>query len=384
MIALLLLGCTSSPPKPKPKPVPVEEPEAKPEPVTITLSPGDAWGAVTVSGRTWPEISGTPKLVPHPEAEKLGAYVVTPYGEELLAIAFDGGAKDSWTVSADLNHDGKVLAAEFVDLTAESPTGVLRTVMKRGRPTVDVPIAIHVSASSAGGSPTFTHRIETSRVGSIPCEACEPEGDVAIQVGTFGGLFDTPRAQVFVDGDGDGKPDLDNLLNSFTVAEGVLAARGQRWTFVLGPDGNTITVTATDPAEPIPGLRAGAPAPDLSLPGEPAKTLADFAGKPLLLDFASAACVACAELQPEIAAFAKRHDIVVQGISPDLMAPPPPKRGAKKAGPPWPVAMLGPGNAVATAYGVKNGPMHALIDAEGKLLAIGSLAVVRKAMGETP
>ena len=379
MLLLLALACIPSPtPRAAPKPAPAEEPSAPPQPVTIRLQTAEPMGLGTSQGTTWADIAEVEGLIPHPRRAEIKNYRVVQIADSKLAIGFDEANK-VWRASADLNGDGKILAGEFVELAPQedgSATGVLRTVVKRGRPTVDVPIRVRVSTEVSSKIRVFGTAVETTREGELP-------GGIAMHAVSDGGVFDTPGSSITVDENGDGVPDHSNRLVQYRAEGGIVVARGQRWKFELRPNGDSVVLVPTE--EQPSGLRVGSPAPDFSLTASDGEVhaLADYRGKVVLLDFWATWCAPCVALHPEVEAFAARNDLAVFGISADedqvgL------DKWLKKHPSAWPSGAVGPDGPVNLAYGVSSWPSQALIDAEGKLLSLGAFNAARRALGEDP
>ncbi|MCB9678085.1 MAG: hypothetical protein H6737_23495 [Alphaproteobacteria bacterium] len=235
MLALLLAACTSQPAAPKatPAPAPVEEPAPKrllTESATVSLRSGTPTDVIEVEPRPWAEVAETEGLVRHPEKERFERYILVPFGEQQLAVALDEGK--GWTASADLNADGKIRAGEFVDLEGDDrPTAVLRTVMKRGRPPVDVPIRIAISTWTEDDKKKtrhFAYRVEDTRLGELP-------NGFTVRARSHGGIFDHPETELMFEGEGGSA--------TGKVSEGGVDVGGERWGFDLTADGNTLTIT---------------------------------------------------------------------------------------------------------------------------------------------
>ena len=121
-----------------------------------------------------------------------------------------------------------------------------------------------------------------------------------------------------------------------------------------------------------PALRVGDRAPDFALAdlnGEPVR-LADYAGRPVLVNFWASWCLPCVEEFPLLAAALDEHadiGLVVIGIvyrdrSEAARA------FADQIGADWPLAM-DPGEAVARAYGVYGPPESWLIGPDGRVVS---------------
>lgn len=151
------------------------------------------------------------------------------------------------------------------------------------------------------------------------------------------------------------------------------AASGQvrtdsRWAFTTDAQGSVVRFEPTDRAPS--GLHRGSPAPAFSVTASDGKphTLADYAGRPLILDFWATWCAPCVALHPDVIALSEKHGVAVLGISADEDQ----KRlnvWLRKHPTPWPSAAIGPEGSVNRAYHVSSWPTHALIDAEGALVA---------------
>ena len=121
-----------------------------------------------------------------------------------------------------------------------------------------------------------------------------------------------------------------------------------------------------------PALRVGDRAPGFALAdldGEPVR-LADYAGRPVLVNFWASWCLPCVEEFPLLAAALDEHadiGLVVIGIvyrdrSEAARA------FADQIGADWPLAM-DPGEAVARAYGVYGPPESWLIGPDGRVVS---------------
>lgn len=121
-----------------------------------------------------------------------------------------------------------------------------------------------------------------------------------------------------------------------------------------------------------PALRVGDRAPDFSLAdldGEPVR-LADYAGRPVIVNFWASWCVPCVEEFPLLAATLDEHadaglaviGIVYRDRSEAARA------FADQMGADWPLAM-DPGEAVARAYGVFGPPESWMIGPDGRVVS---------------
>jgi cytochrome c biogenesis protein CcmG/thiol:disulfide interchange protein DsbE len=122
-----------------------------------------------------------------------------------------------------------------------------------------------------------------------------------------------------------------------------------------------------------PALRVGDRAPDFSLAdleGEPV-TLAQFAGRPVIINFWASWCIPdCAEEFPVLADALERYadaGLAVIGIVYRDRSEPARAFGVQH-GATWPLAM-DPGEAVARAYGVYGPPENWLIGPDGRVVS---------------
>lgn len=132
----------------------------------------------------------------------------------------------------------------------------------------------------------------------------------------------------------------------------------------------------TAEASAAPALRAGVLAPDFSLPDRSGRSysLADFRGRPLLIDFWATWCGPCRETMPEVEALHKKYrgrlqvvGINIEGRSPDVFS------YLDRGGYSFQV-LFDSGNwdsVVATRFGVSSIPRSFLIDRDGRVLYEG-------------
>ena len=382
VLMLVGLGACGGADTPEPPTVPAPSPvtdkaavaEVSSEPVVVALEAPESLGMASHGG--WSAAEMNPEMgPPHPAPEEGMVFAAIPYGLGRVVLGYAPGP-DGWTVSADLDADGQLSASEQVAMVG-SETGVFRGTLRGHivRGDVKVPVSVQTAVEDADGILRVRFGAEQVRSGQLP-------GGVAVVVTTHGGLYDHPEATITVDENGDGKPDLENWIVRYAVADRVVAARGQRWEIYLSPDGESMTVSPTD--EPLVGLRAGLPAPPFSVVASDGEThdLARYSGSPLLIDFWATWCAPCIALHPEVEALAGRHKLSVIGISAnDTQVEV--DRWLKKNPTPWPSAAIGLQGEANLAYGISQWPSHALIDAEGRLVVLGSFAAIRRALGET-
>jgi len=329
---------------------------------------------MVIQGRSHAELAAyADRLIDHPSPGDIPHFIPVDYGEQMLAVGLQesGGA---WTLSADLDGDGMLSATEQVGLVPDAsgaPRGELRGQIARGDTTV--PTTLRITTRETDGVRVFQVDSEATRSGTLP-------NGVAFSVYSRGGVYDHPETELVVDENGDGRPDGENWLVNFRVADEVVEARGDRWRFTVSPDGNTVSLQPVD--APPPGMRVGSPAPPFSVEASDGNThdLPRYRGKMLLLDFWATWCAPCIALHPEVEALAQKHGLSVLGISADDEQAAL-NRWLKRHPTSWPSAAVGPAGAVNQAYGVAAWPSHALIDADGKLVVLGSFAAVQDALG---
>ena len=347
------------------------------EPVVIATTAPETVGKSTGKPFSWSAVlEQAENLLPHPAGDTISQYMLTGYGDQTLAIGFVEG-ESGWVASADLDGDGTITENESVQLgpaDADKPSAVLQGTVQRGA--VPVPVPIRVDTWLNTGTRVFGYGVNVARFLTLP-------NDVKARIRTGNGVFDHPSARIIVDENGDGEEDWANRLVAFSVEEGIVQAQGARWRFTISPDGATVTLQPTDEAPP--GLRVGGKAPDFSVTASDGEvhTLARYRGAPLLLDFWATWCGPCIALHPKVEAFAARHKVSVLGISAnDDQATV--DRWLKKNPTPWPSSAEGPEGPTIQAYGVVAYPSQAAIDADGRLVALGSFDAIRRAFGEKP
>ena len=348
-----------------------------PTTVTVALGPPVLRGGATRKGHTLADRGAdeSVRLLHYPDASAESLLVNVHYGDALLELGLDEGPM-GWSVSADLDADGVVGDGERVPMTAGADgrlSATLAGAVTRGEVTVPVPIEVRTQVTD--GTRTVSTAANTVRQGRLP-------NGVAISVDSARGVFDHPDTEITVDEDGDGLPDEANFLTYYRLADGIVEAKGQRWSFALSARGDTLTLTPTD--QPSAGLRKGRPAPDFSVVASDGVThdLARYRGRRLLMDFWATWCAPCIALHPEVKALAERHKLAVIGIAAnDTQGEV--DRWLRKNPTPWPSAAVGPDGAVNLAYGVSSWPTHALIDEDGRLVVLGSFRAVVAALGDT-
>ncbi len=353
---------TGAPPGP-----PAEAPGA---PSSTPLAVGEVALSRTAAVSPAADFVAEPGLRAHPGAP--AGLLSVPHGAGFLAIGFsslDPGA----TVSADLDGDGLIGPGEAAAAARPGEPLELRGPPPPGPDGAPggPPFVLQVALEAAPGGVAARLGFERTARGRLP-------DGTAVHAYSHGGRFDGPEARLALDRDGDGAPDGDDLLSTFSAGDPAFVLGGDWVAFSLPADGATLRLRPT--ADRPAGPRAGAPAPGFALQASDGREhrLADYRGAPLLLDFWATWCAPCIALHPEIEAWAAETGVAVLGVSADdtqagLEA------WLRRHPARWPSAAVGPAGDVNLAYGVSQWPQHALIDAEGRLLALGSFAALRKA-----
>jgi cytochrome c biogenesis protein CcmG/thiol:disulfide interchange protein DsbE len=144
----------------------------------------------------------------------------------------------------------------------------------------------------------------------------------------------------------------------------------------LRTDGGSATTTATIPKDGRPAAGAGQPgsaAPAFDLPGLRGGRvrLADYAGRPVVLNFWASWCVPCRKEFPDLRALARQHradGLVVVGVTyRDLDGDA--RAFARQQRATWPLASGGRGDPVAEQYGVRFVPQTFFIAPDGTIVA---------------
>lgn len=152
------------------------------------------------------------------------------------------------------------------------------------------------------------------------------------------------------------------------VAVGIISALGSD----DGSGASTVTIPAGGKAPPGVG-QPGTAAPQFDLPGlhSGRVRLADFAGRPVVLNFWASWCMPCRKEMPELRRARERHrsdGLAVLGVTfKDLPSDARDFARAQKAT--WPLAAGGEGDPVARAYGVRFLPQTFFIAPDGMIRA---------------
>lgn len=363
-----LVACSAGPRPTDGTPGPPAEGPGAPSSTPLVVGEVARFGTASVIAAA--AFVAEPGLQPHPGAP--AGLLSIQHGARRLAVGFSS-LDPAATVSADLDGDGKIGAGEAA--AAAQPGGLVEL---RGPPPPGPdgqpggpPFVLQVSLEPVAGGVAVRFGFERTARGWLP-------DGTAVHAYSHGGRFDLPGARLALDRDGDGTPDGDDLLSTFPAGDPCFLFGGAWVAFSLSADGSTLRLSPTTD-RPV-GPRAGAPAPDFALQASDGRVhrLADYRGAPLLLDFWATWCAPCIALHPEIEAWAAETGVAVLGVAADdsqvgLEA------WLRRHPPSWPSAAVGPAGAVNLAYGVSQWPQHALIDAEGRLLALGSFAALQKA-----
>ncbi len=275
---------------------------------------------------------------------------------------------------ADLDEDGRLCRDERTVLQrvpAGHLEGEIRATLRR---------------ADRGEGWSMPVQVRVGRLGELIGYSCERRRRAVLPVGggrvvelqSDGCLFDAPGARLVVDRDGDGTPDERDEFAVFSVGRGLLRLDASTWRFSVTADGSELTLESTP--EPFRGLRPGQPAPDFRLTdlGDTVHTLGDHRGRPLLLVFWGTWCGACIDMHPRVARLAERYGLDVLGVARD-----PALRlwhFLSRHRVPWRNAPVDRDAPVLEAYGITSYPTYALIDAQGRLVALGGMGALIRSL----
>ena len=342
----LLVGCGS----------PVEPvPEPPSGPTTVQLGPvvTDPEPTACLTGMEGRHLTGE-GFVAHPDIVPECSYLPAKVGTRTWSVAFCGDA-----VSVDVDANGSIDDGE-------------QTSLKDGKASFEMdldgsPHRLHLGRNEAG---KLCHGNPVSRSADVP-------GLGQLHLLADHGSFTSSGARVVLGRNGE--PDRGNLVANWRVGTGQLQVADRVYAFSVARGGSALELAPSD-AEPA-ALAVGRAAPAFEVPtvdGDE-RTMASFAGKPLILDFWGTWCAPCIQEHPRLQRLADKHDTQVMGIAVNDTVPKVTAHLAKHPLP-WPNAAVEPSAALVGDYLVRGYPTYVLVDAEGRLQTVGGIDALERAL----